>query len=406
MLNSLMLLLVLVGTATRASAALTQNAEIHLDEGLRRLYSLDYQESRDAFRKLIELEPDNPFGYLFEAGGIWWQSSMEYGLFKGTPTLQGLFEQDIEAALRKADTMTESKDKPQRADGHFVMGMTLGTRGQWGLMRGHWWQAYRDGKKAIKHLKKCVKTDEHYYDAYLGLGVFDYQAARLPGVVTVLAGIDGDEKRGLERIQLAVENGRYGWRQAAQMLSSIYILDKRDWARALNVVLRLQKAVPESPYFDFLALYLKQRLGDQKGSLADARLLFEKAKENPESFRRKQLSLLCGLSADQCLAGPDVRGALPWLDRALEETAAEKPGIVYDSAWHTMLRLYRGLGHDILGQREPALKDYKWVLAHPDFSDAHARAKECSKAACDRGGNLLYLRALSRGEAWPPPPLP
>lgn len=395
MLIKLLLPLVLAGSAASASAALTPNAEVHLDEGLRRLYSLDYQESRDAFRKLIELEPDNPFGYLFEAGGIWWQSSMEYGLFKGTPTLQGLFEQDIEAALRKADPMTGSKDKIQRADGHFVMGMALGTRGQWGLMRGHWWQAYRDGKKAIKHLRKCVKTEEHYYDAYLGLGVFDYQAARLPAVVTVLAGIDGDEKRGLERIQLAVENGKYGWRQAAQMLSSIYILDKRDYARALNVILRLQKAVPESPYFDFLALYLKHRLGDFKDSLSDARLLFEKAKANPASFRRKQLSLFCGLSADKCLAGPDVQAALVWLGHAQAESAGEQPG-----PWQTLLRLYSAQAHDILGQRELAVKDYQWVLARPDFSDAHARAAACLKQACGREEALLYLRALSRGEPW------
>ena len=69
--------------------------QAQLDEGLNALYSLDYVQARRASRKLIELEPDNPFGYLFEASAIWWQASQEYVLFKDTPTLQGLFEQDV-----------------------------------------------------------------------------------------------------------------------------------------------------------------------------------------------------------------------------------------------------------------------------------------------------------------------
>lgn len=390
MLSSLLL------AAGLAGAALTPNAEVYLDEGLKRLYALDYQESRDAFRKLIELEPDNPFGYLFEAGGIWWQSSLEYGLFKGTPTLQGLFEQDIEAALRKAEPLTDSKDKTARADGHFVLGMALGTRGQWGLMRGHYLQAYFDGKKAIKHLRKCVKVDEEYYDAYLGLGVFDYQAARLPAVITMLSGIRGDEQRGIERIALAVEKGRYGWRQAAQFLTSIYIFDKHDYARGLTVVRSLQQAFPDSPYFDFLALFLRYRLGDWDGSLAEARALYEKARLDPAKFGRKQLSLYCGMTGDKCFAGPDLHAALVWLDHAQEDTRGEKP-----TPWHTLLRVYSGQAHDILGSRELAVRDYKKTLTLPPFGDAHARARQCLARPCDRGDAILYLRALSRGEPWP-----
>ena len=142
----LICLLVLAG-APAAQAALSRNAEIQLDEGLKHLYGMDYEKSRAAFRKLIELEPDNPFGYLFESGAIWWQSSQEYGLFKDTPTLQGLFEQDVDAAVRKADPLTDAKDKTTRADGHFVEGMSLGTRGQWGLLRGHYWRAFPTARR-------------------------------------------------------------------------------------------------------------------------------------------------------------------------------------------------------------------------------------------------------------------
>ncbi|MEK7859043.1 MAG: hypothetical protein AAB320_07870 [Elusimicrobiota bacterium] len=392
-------LLCLAGTPA-AQAALSRNAEIQLDEGLKHLYGMDYDKSRAAFRKLIELEPDNPFGYLFESGAIWWQSSQEYGLFKDTPTLQGLFEQDVDAAVRKADPLTDAKDKTTRADGHFVEGMSLGTRGQWGLLRGHYWRAFLDGKKAIKHLKKCVKIDEDYYDAQLGLGIFDYQAARMGGVLKLsfLVGVHGDEERGLAKIREAMDHGRFGARQAAQFLSSIYIIDRHDYARALPIIERLRRDFPDSPYFQLIDVYLHYRLGDWDSSLKEARLLFDKVKADPRAYNRKMLGLYCGLAGERCLEQGDMERALVWLHHAVESSPLkpkEKPG-----PWHSMLYLYRGQVLDLLGQPEEAAKDYKRVLAQPDFSDYHARAHECMKATCTAENTLQYLRTLSKDEAW------
>ena len=250
--------------ASAGGARTSPATEAQLNEGITALYSLDYAQSRKAARKLVEMEPDNPFGYLFEAGAIWWQASQEFGLFKDTPTLQGQFEQDIEAGVRKSEAYINSKDKQMKADGYFVSGMTLGVRGQWSLMKGKWMDAYFDGKKSMKHLKKCVKLDENYEDAYLGLGVFDYQAAHLTGIAKlgILFGLRGDEKRGLERIQRAVDHAGFARRQAAQMLASIYLIDLHDDARALTLVQGLRKDFPGSAYFIFLEAMLRHRLGD------------------------------------------------------------------------------------------------------------------------------------------------
>lgn len=401
-----------------APAALSQTAELHLDQGLHHLYSLEYPEARADFRKIIEAEPDNPFGYLFESGAIWWQSSMEYGLFKDTPTLQGLFEQDVEAALRKVDAWEASKDKAVSADGHFVEGMALGTRGQWSIMRGHWLKAYFDGKKAVKHLRKAVKIDPQYYDAELGLGVFDYQAAHFAGALRIgaaLGGVHGDEKRGLEKLQLASERGRFGQRQAAQFLSSIYIVDKRDYAKALPIVERLRRDFPESVYFEFLELGLRFKLGQTDESVAIGRDLFGKIKDDPAAFRRKLLSLFCGIAGDKCLNRDDVTEAAAWLDAAV--AAAEKAPSPKrrrgkkprkpsppdpELQWRSLLRLMRGYARDVLGQTDEASADYQWVLAHPDFSDDQARARECEEESCEARDLLEYLRAQSHGDPWPP----
>ncbi|MBI3564037.1 MAG: hypothetical protein HY079_02440 [Elusimicrobia bacterium] len=376
-------------------ARLSPAAAAQLDEGLHRLYSLDYPQSRAAFRKLIELEPDNPFGYLFEAGGIWWESSQEYGLFTSTPTLQGLFEQDVEAALRKSDAYMDSKDKRQRADGYFVSGMALGTLGQWRLMKHHYLDAFFAGKKAVKHLKKCLKLDSDYADARLGLGVFDYQSSHLSGVLKlgILLGMRGDEKRGLEGIVHAMEHARYATHQSAEILSQIYIADKKDWARALPVVQRLRAAFPESPYFTFLETTLHYRLGDWDASLAQARALYGQFELDPERFRPKWLTLVCGQAGPDCLSESEARAALAWFDKAEEATAREKP-----DGFKTMLRLLRGHLLDALGRRDEALAEYRKVMAGPDADFSRARAGDCLDAPCGREEDLRFLHALAEGD--------
>ena len=399
MRTSALLAMLLCAAPAHAGPKLSPLAEAKLDEGITALYGLDYAKSRAASRKLIEAEPDNPFGYLFEAGAIWWQSSQEFGLFKDTPTLQGLFEQDIEAALRKAEIYMDSKDKATRADGYFVSGMTHGTRGQWNLMKGKWFDAYRDGKKAVKHLKKCVSLDEGYDDAYLGLGVFDYQAAHLSGIAKLgaLFGMRGDEKRGLERIQRAIDHGTIARRQAEQFLESIYLIDLHDDARALTTMHLLRKDFPDSVYFVFLEALLKHKLGDWDGSLLLARDLHKAVAADPKAFRRKWLTLVCGLSGPDCLSKPDMERTLAWLDHALDATAKEETPKKPDS-FRTLLRLLRGQALDALGRREEAAKEYQKVEFAPPIGESRDIARACLAAPCDRDSILKRLREMSKDE--------
>lgn len=393
-IDAVAVLLCLAFAAPAAAAPhLSPAAEAQLNEGTRRLYSLDYQRSRAAFRKLIEIEPDNPYGYLFEAGEIWWESSQNYGLFADTPTLQGLFEQDIEAAQRKADAYIDARDAQMRADGYFVSGMALGTLGQWRVMKRHWIDALFAGKKAVKHLKKCFKLDPEYFDAQLGLGLFDYQASHFSGVAKlgVLFGMRGNEKRGLEAIQLAVEKSRYAGPQAAELLSQIYIIDMKDFGRALPVIQRLRGQFPESPYFLFIEALLRHRLGQWDESFALGRDLYKNIEADPKAFHAKWLTLVCGLSGSDCLAKEDAELALTWFDHAIESTAKDKP-----DAFRGLLHLFRGQLLDSLGRREEALAEYRKTLAFPEFDFTRHRAAECTAKACDRQEILTRLRDMSK----------
>src|SRR5579883_3270599 len=148
-ISRLLPLTLLLVSAPSCRAALSPQAEQALQAGLKDLYDLNYARSRADFHGLTVSEPNDPFGYLFEAGGIWWESSQEYGLFQDTPALEGLFEQDVQASIRTAQAWANAKDDDHKADGNFALGIALGTEGQWRLLRREWMRAYFEGKKAI-----------------------------------------------------------------------------------------------------------------------------------------------------------------------------------------------------------------------------------------------------------------
>ncbi len=384
--------------AVPARAALSPEAQQVLQDGLRDLYALDYAKSRADFRKLIQDEPDNPFGYLFESGAIWWESSQEYGLFEDTPALEGLFEKDMADAVDKAQAWAVSQDSAAQVDGSFALGMALGTDGQWCILRHRWLEAYFSGRKAIKSLRRAVTLDPGYYDADLGLGVFDYQASRFAGVLrlgALLGGLRGDEERGLSEIETAMDKSRYSRPQSAEFLASIYILDRQDYAKALAYIQPLVAQYPDSPYFRFLSLALRRQVGDWDGSLADAESFWSEVKDDPAGFDRKLLTLVCGMTGRDCLSRPAAAAAQLWLDRAIEARPRRE-------RFQVVLRLFRGYARDLLGRRREALADYAWVLAHRDWGDAHARAEELTAAPLTREAFLAYLRAKSQDQPWPP----
>ncbi|MBI3550538.1 MAG: hypothetical protein HY078_15985 [Elusimicrobia bacterium] len=376
--------------------AVTPLTEKTVLEGPEALYNLDYEEARARIRKLIDAEPDNPFGYIFEAGAIWWQSSNEYGLFIDTPTLEGLFETDVRTAIAKSEAYQQSNDPKVQAEGYFTGGMAMGTLGEWHLLRRHWLKAYFEGKKSIKLLNKALKLNPELYDVYLGLGIYDYEADHLPGVLKISSFllVRGDSKRGLQRMQLASAKGKVVASQAAQYLASTYILGERNYAEALKLIRLLRERFPESAYFQFLETMTLFRTGDIDGSYREARGVFLRVAKDPEILGRKQLSLLCGLDGPKCFDPAGLASAIEWLNRAIARAPADGP-----AGWPTLLRFYRGVVYDLAGQHTQAIADYEQVLADPPLLNVQTWAKSCILNQCDREWVLRTLKELSLSQS-------
>lgn len=368
-----------------------------LVEALDALYKFDYPRTRKLGLGFVRRHPENPFGNLFLAGALWWEAATETWYGPPPQTLITEFENQLEQTLKKSKRLIRSQDRRRRTDGYFAAGMVLGLKGQMKLARGKYFGAYRSGKKGMKYLKKCVKIDPEYYDAYMGLGIFDYQVAVLPGVLRFGAKLlfrgTGDANRGLRRLRLAIEKGRFASTHAAAFLLTIYIQHERDYDRALSLTRSLLRDFPDSPYFLFVEAALLNRTGDWPASYRSVRSLFERVSADPKTFSRNQLGTICGLAAAACFDRSNLEGAARWLTKALDASAVE--GEEAGQNWTAVLRLYRGLTLDILGKRREAQADYGEAVNLPDFGGTRVWGSFCWHRPC----NTIDALALLKGRA-------
>jgi len=386
----LALALLFSASPARATGALVQASDHPLlQEGLVHLYSLDYDRLVQNAVSFRDSHPTNPLGHLFLSGALWWQYTTESEQLRPDTDFLDRFDDYVDATVSAAKPLMRSRNDEARADGLFAAGMVLGLRGQMKLANGQFFGAYRDGKKGIKFLKKCVKIDPEYHDALMGLGIFDYQVAVLPGVLKFGAKLlfrgTGNASRGIRRIRNAITHGRFANNQAAGFLLTIFMLNEHDYRQALGVAKDLHAAFPKSPYYGFIHASLLHRNGSPKESRLAMREIFDYLAAEPDRFARKQLGTVCGLFGPACFDRANLIAANSWISQTL---SAE----MESSEYIALLTLYRGIARDLLGKRAEALEDYRALATLPEIISSRAWGGKFAGSKCTKADALRLLR--------------
>lgn len=361
-------------------------------EALGALYDLEPRRSLDLVGARIAAEPEEPFYRLFDAGVLWWWSSAEPGLFKSSAALEARFTADLAAAYALSARRLNDPDPGRRADALFISGLANGIDAQAELGRGHWISAYLHGRKGRKLMVQCLAADPGYADAEIGIGLYDYLADHVPGVLRfgALLLVRGDGPGGLRRLRRAAKEGRFRFAatQAASNIVTVDILLEGDYADALAVLGPLLEAYPRSPYFRFVEAVARYKAGDWPASRDRALALWEEAEADPAAFAPKRLAALCGLDGASCFLKPALTAAVDWLTRAVVD-----PDPVPD-AWRALCRLYRGVALDILQRRPEALADFAGTVEDPAAPEAlKSWAKRCLAGPCTAQDAMALLRS-------------
>lgn len=255
------------------------------------MYNAEYDEAQSALRLWLQSHPSDFRAWNYLAKSILDREMLRESLFSGsaylnngeafqkrTEPLPKGFEERLNAALSKAESLetAQLRENPKDEEALFWLGTTYATRAEYefALLRSYF-SALREGKLAWKTNVRLLKLNPHFTDAYFIVGIAEYAVALLPWyakIVTSIAGIHGNRKRGIADLKRVSEEGHYARVDAQIVLVAIYERE-RNYTDALALLKPLGEAYPEN----FLAPLEMGRIYGEEGNWAEAVRIYDGA---------------------------------------------------------------------------------------------------------------------------------
>jgi tetratricopeptide (TPR) repeat protein len=366
---ALFLLLAALPAAAFQDPHITPEMDKHLLAGIDGIYNMRFDEAEAAARKAIELNPEHPNAYMGLAGILW--TKYVYGTDQTDQSLIKPFDEAIEKTI--AVSKAWLKKHPKEPMGLMTLGAAYGVSSRLMVIRHQWLSAYWTGRKAVNITKDAVKANPELWDAYLGLGMYDYYTDVYPRFIGVLAKIvlRGNRLRGIETLKMVAEKGHYSKNNAMILLVEIYTEDQwgaKDPEKALEIIKVLRAKYPNSAMMHsayFVCLYQGGRYEEAAKSAEDYVARAKAGKYNAIELGKGYVALGTAL------------WALKQHDAA-REAFAKAQEVQYQgkmSRWAVWAHIREGNLQDALGKREEAVKHYKIAVGQPDLWGFKAQAK-------------------------------
>jgi len=234
--------LILISAASLAPSLFAQTAvrDSAVVEIARHIWNNRFSPALHQAKNIQQNETDNPLGY-FLVGTVYQTISEEYR----TDRFSDLVEENLSKAIKLAEKK-QKKDK-LNPDWPFIEGAAHSYRALHRAFHGDWWGAFKDGFSTTSGLNKALELDSSYYDAYLGLGAYDYYKT-VKAKAFLWLGLVGDKREeGISKIRIAIAHGALASHNARESLMRIYFEEKR-YADVIPLADSIGTIIPDDTY--------------------------------------------------------------------------------------------------------------------------------------------------------------
>jgi len=219
------------------------------------------------FRALVKALPGDPWGHFFWAVEIAARMmDAEQDSFSPAFSIQlSIAQQLAEKELKK---LKREKKQGTRPDLFLLMGNIWGYRAIYEHRRGYWGGGLSAGLKAKKNFDRALKLDSTLYDAYSGLGNYNFWKSERTRKFLISAFFPDERKKGIEQLILAKEKGYFS-RPAAAASLMWALIKQKDYFRALALADSLAQAYPEakSPLWAKGTIYQEKKSWDSTAAV-------------------------------------------------------------------------------------------------------------------------------------------
>ena len=334
-------------------------------KGIDAIYAVDVEEALKQFNLALQKYPDHPFPHFGIAMTKW--AHLEYLEDESDPRLEkeysGLTDKAVDVGLKWI------KKHPGDANAYLAVGGIYGLRARLAVMQHRWFKAYFDGKKAISHTRKASKLDPELYDAYLGLGMYEYYTGTLPGVVKLLAKLvmRGDAQKGLEYLNLCKEKGFFNALGAKLLLIEIYTQPGSKYANtslAVKWSRELRAAYPVHPQMHFVEIVSLYEDKKYEESRRESLAYFKAINDGVPVYRRRYLPRVLTAIATTYLVEKKYDEAADYFAKAAA-TIKDDPS-AHPARWAVWAIVRLANVYDLMGARGKAVVMYKEAKTYKD----------------------------------------
>lgn len=357
--------LFLVTTAfslARAELSLPPDVMQYATVGINGVYSLDFDTAQENIQKVFESSPDHPFAHFGNAMIAW--SRYEYEFEISDDNQRKVFEKILDDSISGIKRWI--KQHPKDSNGYMGIGALYGLRAMFNMRNRNWVISYFAGRKAISNLETSLKLDPTYYDAYFGLGIYEYFAGTLPTVIKMLAkivAIKGNPQQGVHFLNLARTKAHFTADSAKLILIEIQNTRKSPFyspEKSLEYIQELRAKFPKNPlmhYVEIICLYETKNYKEVTEQAHQFLQLIGSDKFYKDIYIPRAYTAL----ATTQMAQGNFEKARQLLEESRLKLKGQEP-----SRWAVWNELRLGQVYDILGQREKAQTQYKYVLTFKD----------------------------------------
>ncbi|MGH9395401.1 MAG: tetratricopeptide repeat protein [Terriglobia bacterium] len=376
--------------AARADEASPQAARPQAPNALQdvvdAMYNAEYDKALSIVRGWLKAHPGDVQAWNYVAEATLDQEMLKENLYSGSAFLNSGkvfkkrqeplppgFETELNAALDHAQQLEEERLRrnPKDEEALYWLGVTYSTRTEFLFtLERSYFSSLREGKRAWEVNERLLKMDPHCADADLVIGIADYAAGLLPWylrMVTSIAGIHGNAKRGIQELKHASQQGRYTRVDAKTILVMIYERQK-EYPQALALLQELRQEFS----WNYLVCLEMARVDKAEGHWTDAAAVYDAA---VEKFVRGEQNLSHAPRALILLRAGEAHEHLGGLQDALDlyHEAGNIPGkdkAIYQADL-AAARLDQHFNHS-----ERARKEYQLVADSVPDSDLGGAARQ------------------------------
>lgn len=358
-----------------AEVKLPPDIMAYATEGINGVYSLDYPTAQKNIQKVFETSPDHPFAHFGNAMIAW--SRYEYEFETSDDKQRKVFEKILDDSINGIQRWM--KKHPNDPNAYMGIGALYGLRALFSMRNRSWVTAYFSGRKAIKNLERSLALDPTYYDAYFGLGIYQYFAGTLPSVIKILAkivAIKGNPQEGVEQLNLAREKATFTSDSAKLILIEVQNTRGSKFynpQRSLEFIRELRAKYPNNPLMRYVEVICLYETGQYAEVTAGANEFLRLIGTDPFYKDIYIARAYTALGTAQMAQG-DFEEAAKIFEKGQEAISHQEP-----SRWGVWNALRLGQVYDVLGKREKALTQYKYVLSFKDKWGFDEQAKALLK---------------------------